>query len=215
MNILYRSIATTLLIIAGSPCAWAEKADRDKPVQLEADKVTVDDKQQLHVYEGNVILTQGTLVIKANRLNVKQDADGYQRGIAIGGANATDGRASFRQKREGKDDYVEGRAERIEHDNRTEKTEFFVRGHLKSGLDEVTGHHIIFDSKTENYVVSGGPAAKAGTPGAATGSQRVTAVIQPKNKDATTTAPAVTIPAGGSVPALRNSPTLSTPRENR
>lgn len=176
LNLLLLLLATTAFIST----AHAEKADREKPVNLEADKVTVDDKQQLHVYEGNVMLSQGTLLIQAARLNVKQDAEGYQRGIAIGGAN---GLARFRQKREGRNDYVEGQAERIEHDNRTEKTEFFNRAHVKSGLDEVSGQYIIFDAKTENYMVTSGPGNGRTASGAP---ERVRAVIQPKNKDGAT-----------------------------
>lgn len=215
MTTFFRTLSAALFLVTIPFVARAEKADRDQPVKLEADKVTVDDRQQLHIYEGNVILTQGTLVIKSNRLHVKQDADGYQRGIAFGGAN---GLAWFRQKREGKNDYVEGQAERIEHDNRTEKTEFFVRGHVKSGLDEVTGPYIIFDGKTENYVVSGGSGGKASTSTSPAGSQRVTAVIQPKNKETTTapTPPAAStkLPEGGA-PPLKNSPVLSSPKQAR
>jgi lipopolysaccharide export system protein LptA len=163
--------------------AHAERADRDKPVNLEADKVTVDDRQQLHVYEGNVKLVQGTLIIQAERINVKQDAAGYQRGIAHSGAT---GLAKFRQKREGRSDYVEGEAERIEHDNRTERTEFFNRAHVKSGLDEVTGQYIVFDAKTENYVVTSGPNGGNAPPGS---NQRVRAVIQPKSQPANSKEP--------------------------
>lgn len=185
------SLLKILMLLAATAAmsnAHAEKADRDKPVHLEADKVTVDDKQQLHVYEGNVVLTQGTLIIKSSRLNVKQDAEGYQRGIAISGAK---GLAWFRQKREGRDDYVEGEAERIEHDNRTEITEFFDRAYVKSGLDEVTGQYIIFNSTTENYVVTNGP---KGSHAPAGSNQRVRAIIQPKNKTGAVT-PTATPPA--------------------
>lgn len=168
-------LAAALPALSAAP-AMAEKADRDKPVVLEADKVTVDDRQQLHVYEGNVILTQGTLVIRSSRLDVKQDAAGYQRGIATGGPAGGKGLATFRQKREGRDDYVEGEAERIEHDNRTDKTEFFNQGQVKSGQDEVRGNYIVYDARTENYMVTG-----TGVGGTKPGG-RVTAVIQPKNK---------------------------------
>jgi lipopolysaccharide export system protein LptA len=181
-------ILMLLAAAAAMSNAHAEKADRDKPVHLEADKVTVDDKQQLHVYEGNVVLTQGTLIIKSSRLHVKQDAEGYQRGIAISGAK---GLAWFRQKREGRDDYVEGEAERIEHNNRTQITEFFNRAHVKSGLDEVSGQYIVFDSKTENYVVTNGP---NGSHAPADSNQRVRAIIQPKNRSDAVTPPASLIP---------------------
>ena len=167
-----------LLALTAPLNAVAERADRDKPVNLEADKVTVDDRQQLHIYEGNVILTQGSLTIKAGKLHVKQDAQGYQRGIAFSGAK---GVASFSQRREGRSDYVEGEAERIEHDMRTEKTEFFNRAHVRSGLDEVKGQYIVYDLKTENYVVTSGPNGTSAAPGAG---ERVRVTIQPRNQTA-------------------------------
>jgi lipopolysaccharide export system protein LptA len=175
-NITMAMLGGALALMA-SLNASAERADRDKPVNLEADKVTVDDRQQLHIYEGNVILTQGSLTIKAGKLHVKQDALGYQRGIAFSGAK---GVASFSQKREGRNDYVEGEAERIEHDTRSEKTEFFNRAHVKSGLDEVRGQYIVYDLKTENYVVTSGPNGSSAAPGSG---ERVRVTIQPRNQN--------------------------------
>ncbi len=154
--------------------AYAEKADRDKPVNLEADRITVDDARKVHILEGNVQLVRGTLVIHAARLVVSQDADGFQKGVATGGP---DGLAHFRQKREGKNEYVEGESERIEHDARTEKTELFTRAHIKSGVDEVSGQYISYDGRSENYVVT----STTGGTGGGEKSGRVHAVIQPKN----------------------------------
>jgi lipopolysaccharide export system protein LptA len=157
----------------GSGAALAERADRDKPVHLEASRVTVDDVKRVHVFEGNVVLTQGSLVIRTAKLVVTQDAEGFQKGVATGGAN---GLARFRQKREGRDEYIDGEAERIEYDSRGEKAEFFSRAYIKSGVDEVRGHYISYDGKTEQYLVTSAPGASQ------TGEQgRVTAVIQPKN----------------------------------
>jgi lipopolysaccharide export system protein LptA len=152
--------------------AHAERADRDKPVNLEADRITVDDAKKQHVFDGNVTLTQGTLVIRANRIVVNQDADGFQKGVATGNP------ARFRQKREGSDEIVEGESERIEHDARSEKTEFFNRAWVKSGLDEVKGNYISYDALSERYVVTSASDAKGGTPAGG----RVRAVIQPKQK---------------------------------
>jgi lipopolysaccharide export system protein LptA len=162
--------------------AMAEKADRDKPVNLEADRVTVDDAKKVHVFEGNVVLTQGTLVIRTDKLVVTQDGNGYQRGVATGGA---EGLARFKQKREGRSDYVEGEAERIEHDARSEKSDFYVRAHVKSGQDEVRGPFISFDSRAETYVVNGGKGAATSTTATpATPGERVRAVIQPRKEAA-------------------------------
>lgn len=176
---LASALATTFLLAASAP-ALAERADRQKPINLEADRITIDDVKKVQVYEGNVILTQGTLQIRANRLVVTQDADGFQKGSAIGGAN---GLARFRQKREGKDEFIEGEGERIEHDARSEKTEFFVRAWVKSGQDEVKGHYVSYDALTEKYLVTAGGETKSAT-GAP--QARVRAIIQPKGKSGDT-----------------------------
>ena len=168
------TLAALLLMTA----AHAEKADREKPVNLDADKITVDDARKTHIFEGNVQLTQGTLIIKADKIVVTQDANGYQVGVATGGPG---GLARFRQKREGRDEYIDGEAERIVNDAKADKSELFERAKMRSGGDEVRGQYISYDGKTENYVVTNGP---GGTVAPSGKSERVHAVIQPKNKDA-------------------------------
>jgi lipopolysaccharide export system protein LptA len=168
-----------LLVLLASSSAHADRADRDKPVTLEADRVTVDEAKKLHIFEGNVALGQGTLSIRSSRLVVTQDADGFQKGVATGGP------ARFKQRREGRDDYVEGEADRIEHDNRSERTEFFGNARIKSGLDEVRGNYIAYDARTEQYSAGGGTSGSA----KAEGGGRVRAVIQPRQKSTTEPAP--------------------------
>lgn len=175
---------TALCLTLAAAGAFAEKADRGKPVNLEADKVTVDDRNKVHVYEGNVILTQGTLIIRAAKVVVTQDLAGYQRGVAYAPAG---GLAKFRQKREGRDDYVDGEGERIEHDAKTELTQFFNKAWVRSGQDEVRGEYIQYNGLMENYVVTNGPNATV-IPGQQ-GGGRVRAVIMPKG-DSATPAPA-------------------------
>ncbi|MCF8150393.1 MAG: lipopolysaccharide transport periplasmic protein LptA [Burkholderiaceae bacterium] len=176
-----------LVVIAGIllvPIASrAELADRDKPVHIEADKVTVDDVKKVQTFDGNVQMVKGTLIIRAPRIVVTQDENGYQRGVATGTPSVL---PRFRQKREGVDEYIEGEAERIEHDAKLEKTEFFNRAWVKSGLDEVRGQFISYDAKSENYFVTSGPDGTRAKPGSG---DRVRAVIQPKNKDAAAAAP--------------------------
>jgi len=157
--------------------ARAERADREKPVNLEAARITVDDAKKVHVFEGNVSLAQGTLLLLADRIVVSQDADGFQKGIATGTP------ARFRQKREGRDDYVEGEAERIEYDARSERAEFFGKAKVKSAGDEVKGAYIGYDAVTERYLATATAGAADGKP--VKGSDgRVRAVIQPKGKGA-------------------------------
>ena len=168
-----RGLAISLLAFTFSG-AQAQTDDRAQPVNLEADKVSVDERNRVHIFEGNVTLQQGTLVIRANKIVVSQDTEGFQKGVATGGPG---GLARFKQQRQGRDDFVEGEAERIEHDGRTEITQFFNRAYVKSGQDEVRGQHVTYNSRTENYTVTGG--AKPGAPSSA--GSRVRAVIMPKS----------------------------------
>lgn len=165
-----------LLSLAAAP-SHAERADRGKPVNIEADRVTVDDKNKIHIFEGHVVLTQGTLTIRSDKLVVSQDQEGYQRGIATGGDG---GLARFRQKREGKNEWVDGEGERIEHDARSELSQFFLRARVKSGEDEVRGQYIQFNGVTETYLVTNGPNATT----VPSQQGRVQVTIQPKKKDA-------------------------------
>ena len=177
--------------------AHAEKADRDKPVNLEADRVTVDDAKQTAVFEGNVVLTQGTLIIRGDRMVVQQDADGFKTGVAYGNL------ASFRQKREGYDEYVDGFAERIEYDSKADKVQMFNRAHLTKGNDDVRGNYISYDATTEFFRVIGGgkQAASAGNPDG-----RVRAIIQPKSRDKP--------PPDAPALPLKPSTDVANPREN-
>jgi lipopolysaccharide export system protein LptA len=171
-------IAAILLALLPFP-ACAEKGDRDKPINLEADRVSLDDINKVQIFEGNVVLTQGTMQLRTDKLVVTEDADGFQKGVATGGKN---GLAYFRQKRDGKDGYVEGEAERIVHDNHSEKTEFFVRAWVKSGGDEVNGHYISYEAPTEKYLVTSAGGETKSARGAA--QARVRAIIQPRSKSA-------------------------------
>jgi len=189
-----RALLCCFVAALAAPAA-AEKADRDKPVNLEADRVTIDDARQTALFEGNVVLTQGTLQIRGDRMEVRQDKDGFQHGTTWGGP------AHFRQKREGYDEYIEGWAERIEYDGRAESMQMFNRAQLKRGQDEVRGNYISYDAKSELFQVTGG-GAKAAAPDNPEG--RVRAVIQPKSKEKPPAGPPVSLkPAEG----------ITTPRE--
>jgi lipopolysaccharide export system protein LptA len=174
------SMRRTLLcavLLAAAPLCQAEKADRDKPVNIESDRATVDEISQVHIFDGNVTLTQGTLVISGDRLEVKQDAEGFKTGVATAKPGNL---AHFRVKRDGREEYAEGEAERIEFDARSDVTKFINRAKVRSGQDEMRGQYILFDGVNESYSVTSGPAGSV-VPGK---ENRVRAVIQPKGKAA-------------------------------
>ncbi len=168
-----RSSAILLLLLACP--ALAEKADRDKPTSIEADKMSSDDAKRMSVFEGNVVLSKGTVLVRADRIVVRQDADGFQLATAYGKP------VRFRQKGDPKDDreglWTEGEALRIEIDDRNERIELFERARVTRDRDVVSGEYIFLDQRTEFFSVSAAKGAVPASPGG-----RVKAVIQPKTK---------------------------------
>ena len=160
---LYMAMWAALL---ASP-AHAEKADREKPVNLEADTVTLDDIKKISVYQGNVIMSQGTLMLRADRVQVTQNASGLDKVSASGHPVA------FRQKVDGRDEFIEGFADHIEYDSVSGQLELIGQAMLRRGSDELHGAQISYNANTEFYKVIGQPDAK-------TPSGRVRAVIRPK-----------------------------------
>ncbi len=167
-------VAALLLACLAAP-AHAEKADKDKPTNIEANKMSSDDAKRMSIFEGNVVLTKGTVVVRADRIVVRQDADGFQFATAYGSP------VRFRQKgdpRGGKEGvWTDGEALRVEIDDRNERIELFERARVTRDQDVVNGEHIYLDQRTEFFSVS---AAKGVAPSAPEG--RVKAVLQPKNK---------------------------------
>lgn len=155
----------------------AEESDREKPIELEADTVSVNDAKKISVYTGNVILNQGTLQIKADKMIVREDQDGFQHSTCLGSPNNP---TTFKQKRTGKDEWMQGSGQRIEYNGRMDKVQLYTNAWVKRGEDVVTGDYISYDANAEYAEVIGGTKAN---PNGTAGS-RVKATIQPKNKTA-------------------------------
>jgi lipopolysaccharide export system protein LptA len=157
----------------------AERADRLKKMEVESDQPgKVDLQKQIVTFNGNVVVTKGTLMLRADRIEVRESADGYQVAIATGTPAQP---ARFRQKREGVDEYIEGEAERLEYESKADTLRLINQAHVRrlrgsEVADEVSGALIVYDNAAEVFTVSGG--AKAATPANPTG--RVRAVLAPR-----------------------------------
>lgn len=172
MNQLKNNVLTLccLLLSCHMGLSHAERADRDKPMQMEADQVTVDDINQTSTFEGKVHMQQGTLSIKASKIVVTQDKNGYSQ------VNASGLPAHFRQKRDGLNEYAEGFGESIEYDSKIEIANIYGQARVKRNGDDVRGEHIIYNTKSGVFQVFGANEKNPdkSKPG------RVTIVIQPK-----------------------------------
>lgn len=130
-----RTVTLLTLALLSQP-AFAERADRDQPIQVEASRISIDDAKKIQILEGDVVVIKGTMVLRADRVVITEDQYGFQKATATGGK---DGLARMRQKREGVDEYTDGEAERIEYNTNTEVAEFFHRAWVRSGQDQVRG----------------------------------------------------------------------------
>ena len=207
-------LLTALALLLALP-ARAEKADRDKPMNAEADALRYDDLKQSSVFTGNVVITKGTILIRGARVDVVQDAEGYQQAVVI----AEPGKlAYYRSKREGVDETIEGEGERIEYDGRADNVKFIrqavMRRYVAGKLaDESHGTLIRYENTTDVFTVDGSVQAK---PTAANPSGRVRAVLSPRNQAPAVAAPAVRAPAAAPpvpLPNLRPSNTLGSDKK--
>ena len=200
---LSRCLLPLLLTIALG-AAQAEKADRSQPMHIEADALRHDEGAQTSIFSGNVVLTKGSIVLRGARLEVRQDVKGFQYGTVTAAAGQ---RAFFRQKRDtvpgAPEEFVEGEAETITYDGRTEEVQLQRRAELRryrASLlsDELSGARVVYNSGNDTFSVDGSPSNAAGG--------RVRATLSPKERPMPATAPA------DPLPALRPSPQLPVPR---
>jgi lipopolysaccharide export system protein LptA len=200
---LFLILAATLAL--GAFPAAAEKADRDKPMNAEANSLRYDDLKQTSVFTGNVVITKGTIIVRGERVEVAQDPQGYQQAVAIGAGGKL---AYYRSKRDGVDEYIEGEGERIEYDSRADVVKFISRAVVRryggsTLLDETTGATIAYNNTTDVFTVDGGPQSRT----AANPSGRVRAMLSPRS--ANPAAPAVPGPPPGAAPAPPTGPSPS------
>ncbi|MDT8990836.1 lipopolysaccharide transport periplasmic protein LptA [Curvibacter sp. APW13] len=168
-------VLAVVLALSGT-LAQAENADKSKPMNIEADSLRYDDARQVSVFTGKVVITKGSIVIRGQQVEVRQDAQGNQFGIVT--ASSTEP-AFFRQKREGVDEYIEGEAQTIEYDSKADTVRFVQKAQLRrfrgaTLADQISGATIVYDNTKDLFTVDGG--VRQGS----VGSGRVRAMLTPK-----------------------------------
>jgi lipopolysaccharide export system protein LptA len=193
-----------LAVGLGAPWSVAENTDRQQPINYSSDTGDVNYQTKIGSLAGNVVITQGTLTIRADRIVFRQNPDNSMSATAYGNP------VSFRQKRDGSDEYFEGYAQRAEYDGTKQFLELFDRALLKRGQDEIRSSYISYNAATELFKAEGrGGGTAAADPGGV--DARVRGVFQPKSdsplpgkpKEPAATAapaPAPQKPTGGTTP---------------
>jgi len=171
--------------------AQAEKADRDKPIHFSADQpAEVDFQKRVGTLKGNVIITQGTMTIHADRIDFKQNADNSLSATAWGNP------VTFRQKKDDSDEYFEGYAQRAVYNGETQTLELFDRALLKQGTDEIRSNYVSYNSATGVFKAEGRP----DQPGVEGPGSRVRGVFQPRSETPLLGTPPGGAPSGKETP---------------
>lgn len=198
------ALALVAALLLPGVVAHAERADRTKPLTVEADQPgRIDLANQFVVFNGNVVITKGTMVIRAAKVEVRETSDGYHAAVATGAPGRP---ATFRQKRDGVEEFVEGEADRLEYDGKADSIRFVGNATVRrlrgsAVADELAGSQVTWDNTSEVFSVAGG----AVTPENPSG--RVRAVLTPRPGSAAASAAASEPP-----PALRSTPSLGAQR---
>ena len=192
--------AALALALALPGGVWAEKADRSKPLVVESDgkqAAQADFAKHTTTVSGNVVISQGTLQIKADKVEIKEDAQGRPLAAAVGNGQRP---ASFRQKRDRPDEYIEAEAQRIDYDGGADRVRFSGGARMRlvrAGVvtDEASAAAIVYDQPSDTVTFEGG--ASSGAASAASGRARL--VFVPRNVDTAASAPPLQLvkpPAG-------------------
>ena len=187
--------------------AWAERADRAKPMNAEADALRYDDLKQTSVFTGNVVITKGSILIRGARVEVSQDPEGFQQAVVTAAPGKL---AYYRSKRDLVDEFIEGEGELIEYDSRADTVKFIRRAVLRryagaTLVDETNGALIRYENTTDVFTVESGAQLNrtAANPGG-----RVRALLSPRSPASAAAGvpppPATLTPS----PSLRPSTTL-------
>ncbi|HEY1130537.1 MAG TPA: lipopolysaccharide transport periplasmic protein LptA [Roseateles sp.] len=158
---MHRLLIPLALVLAFS-AAQAEKADRLKPFVFSSDKTgLVDAVNQRTELLGNVIITKGSLLLRAEKVDVRETRDGYHQAFASGASGQP---VSFRQARDIPGEAIDGVANQLEYDTRTETVRFIGNATVRrlrgtAVAEEVTGAVIVYNSRTEVFTLEGGTAS--------------------------------------------------------
>jgi lipopolysaccharide export system protein LptA len=157
-----------------APLAHAEKADKDKPINFSSDTGGANYEQKTGSLRGNVVLTQGTMTIRADRIDFKQNPDNSISATVYGNP------LSFRQKKDGSDEFYEGYAQRAVYDGQKDFLELFDRALLKQGNDEIRSNYISYNTSTGVFTAEGRPDQPGTTQGPGA---RVRGTFQPREEN--------------------------------
>ena len=160
-----RRLLLLLCLLSPLPLS-ALTSDKDQPMQLEADSVSIDDASGVSLYEGNVVITQGSLKLWADRLWIHRK-DGKTEKIISEGKPT-----HFQQLMDDSEELVRGHALKAEFLVDRDELLLYDDAVLEQGPDQFRSDRILYNRATARV--------NAGT--SAAGKERVRVIIEPQKK---------------------------------
>jgi len=156
---MFLVLAGALIGLSSIP-SMALKSDRDQPAEIEADDIEFDFPKGIRTYTNNVLVIQGTLRLKADKLvGIYKDGELVE-------ATAWGSLARFKQRPDDKPEDVEGWAKKIIVDQQANTLTLIGKAALKQGVDTARGETIIYNMATDKLQIKGGAKlAGGGKPG--------------------------------------------------
>jgi lipopolysaccharide export system protein LptA len=107
---IHRLTLLFILSVLLSSSVFALTSDKEQQIEIEADKATIDNIKGIAIYEGNVIVTQGTIRINADKITLN-----YTKRNDIEKALAEGKPARFQQRLDNGED-IKAKAKEMEYD---------------------------------------------------------------------------------------------------
>ncbi|MEN8179462.1 MAG: lipopolysaccharide transport periplasmic protein LptA [Pseudomonadota bacterium] len=137
--------------------------DKDQPIYLEADSVEINEASGISIYQGNVLITQGSLKLWADKMWIHRSKGGIEKIVTQG--NPT----HFRQLMDNSPEEIRGSAKKAELFLDVDELHLSQDAILEQAQDRFQSDRIIFlRSKSQ---------VKAGA--SAQGKERVRVIIEP------------------------------------
>lgn len=136
------ALLLSLLPVTG----WGLTGDRSQPVNIQADRATVNEKTGKSVYEGNVYVQQGTLVLQGSKMTVQLSDNSIDTFVLTGDP------ASYRQRPDGKETDQHAEAQRIEFYAKEDRIILLENARVwRSGDNELRSDRIVINLKSDTF----------------------------------------------------------------
>jgi lipopolysaccharide export system protein LptA len=132
-------VLLTVVLVCVSSYALSMPQDREQPIQLEADRAELDQKSGVSIYEGNVVITQGSMRLAADKATVFTDNGVFQR------IEATGQPVRWRYKPADDKDELFGTSRRMEYDATKNIITMTNSAKVIQNKDVFTGDRIDYD----------------------------------------------------------------------